>query len=98
MSDSLTHAACLAIAQQMRFTTQAYIDGTFRPALSGEVFATVNPATGQVIAEVDGAEMSFVTKEFRRLAPGDAVSFALSPDHLHIFDRASGRSLLNKDA
>lgn len=52
MSDSLTHADCLAISQRMRFPTQAYIDGTFRPAISGEVFATVNPATGQVIAEV----------------------------------------------
>ncbi|HAX22009.1 MAG TPA: aldehyde dehydrogenase [Hydrogenophaga sp.] len=52
MSDSLTHANCTAIAAQLRFPTQAYIDGRFRPALSGEVFDTVNPATGEAFAQV----------------------------------------------
>ena len=64
-------------------------------AITGRVVLIENMgAEGQVIAEVDGAEMSFVTREFRNLSPGEPVSFALSPDHLHIFDRASGRSCL----
>lgn len=32
--------------------TQAFIDGKFTDSLSGETFATSNPATGEVIAEV----------------------------------------------
>jgi gamma-glutamyl-gamma-aminobutyraldehyde dehydrogenase len=51
-TDLPTHADYTAIAKAMSFPTQAYIDGTFCPALSGEIFATLNPATGQVLAEV----------------------------------------------
>ena len=83
----------------LRPARMGLVAGDAPGAIHGRVVLIENMgAEGQVIAEVDGAEMSFVTNEFRRLAPGDAVSFALSPDHLHIFDRASGRSLLNKDA
>ncbi len=32
--------------------TDLFIDGTFAPAESGKRFATVNPATGETIAEV----------------------------------------------
>jgi len=35
-----------------RFRTQAFIDGAFRDAASGETFATENPATGEVLAHV----------------------------------------------
>lgn len=64
-------------------------------AISGHVVLVENMgADGQVIVDVDGTEMSFVTRDFRDLSPGDAVSFSLSPDHLHIFDRATGRSCL----
>lgn len=40
------------------FRTDLYIDGAFVPAADGERFSTVNPATGQVLAEVasGGAE------------------------------------------
>ncbi|HBD89157.1 MAG: sugar ABC transporter ATP-binding protein [Rhodobacteraceae bacterium GWE1_64_9] len=64
-------------------------------AIRGTVVLVENMgAEGQVIAEVDGAEMSFVTRHFRDLSPGDTASFALAPEHLHIFDRATGRSCL----
>lgn len=62
-------------------------------AITGRVVLVENMgAAAQVITEVDGAEMSFVTRRFRDLQPGDAVTFALAPEHLHIFDRSSGRT------
>ncbi len=64
-------------------------------AITGRISLIENMgAEGQIIAEVDGADMSFVSRDFRGLSIGDAVSFALSPSHLHIFDRATGRSCL----
>lgn len=83
MSDSITQADCLAIVQKLRCPTQAYIDGMFRPALSGEVFATVNPASGQVIAEVaacsrddvevavEAARTAFADGRWSKLHPAD---------------------------
>ncbi|WP_420344286.1 ABC transporter ATP-binding protein [Paenirhodobacter sp.] len=68
-------------------------------AITGRVQLIENMGSeGQVIAEVDGRELSLVTKDFRRLSIGDAISFAIAPEHLHVFDRATGRSLLAKDA
>ncbi|PZQ50701.1 MAG: sugar ABC transporter ATP-binding protein [Rhodovulum sulfidophilum] len=64
-------------------------------AITGRVALVENMGSeGQVIAEVDGGEMSFVTRDFRALSPGDTVTFGLAPDHLHVFDRETGRSLL----
>ena len=40
------------IAATLTPPTQAFIDGSFRPALSGKTFASVNPATGEKIAEL----------------------------------------------
>ena len=37
--------------------TDAFIDGTFRPAASGARFATENPATGQQLAEVAAGDI-----------------------------------------
>jgi gamma-glutamyl-gamma-aminobutyraldehyde dehydrogenase len=42
----------MAIAARPTFRTDAFIDGAFRPAASGERFTTENPATGQALAEV----------------------------------------------
>ena len=42
----------VAIEAPSRFRTQAFIDGRFVDAASGETFATENPANGEVIAEV----------------------------------------------
>jgi 4-(gamma-glutamylamino)butanal dehydrogenase len=42
----------MAIAARPTFRTDAFIDGAFQPAASGERFTTENPATGQALAEV----------------------------------------------
>jgi len=39
------------------FRTDAFIDGTFRPAASGARFATENPATGRQLAEVAAGDI-----------------------------------------
>ncbi|MCR8548884.1 ABC transporter ATP-binding protein [Salipiger sp. P9] len=63
-------------------------------ALSGKVVLVENMgAEGQVITEVAGQEISFVTQAFRSLSPGDSVCFAISPDHIHAFDPETGDSL-----
>jgi multiple sugar transport system ATP-binding protein len=49
---------------------------------------------GQVIVDVDGREMSFVTKSFRSLARGQEVAFSIDPNSIHIFSKETGRSLL----
>ncbi len=49
----------------------------------------------QVIVDVDGQEMSFVTKAFRTLEPGQPVSFAIEPARIHVFSKETGRSLRN---
>ena len=52
MGDLLTHDEYKAIAAGLDFPTQAFIDGAFRPAISGKTFETTNPATGAVLARV----------------------------------------------
>lgn len=47
-----------AMAQQLHLETRAFIDGRYVDAASGETFETLNPATGQVLAQIasGGAE------------------------------------------
>lgn len=52
MSDLLTTEEYGAIAQSLRLPQNAFIDGAFRPAIGGQRLATVNPATGQTLAEI----------------------------------------------
>lgn len=40
----------MVIASTPTFRTDAFIDGAFRPARSGERFVTDNPATGKPLA------------------------------------------------
>jgi gamma-glutamyl-gamma-aminobutyraldehyde dehydrogenase len=73
----------LTITALPRFRTQAFIDGAFVDAASGETFATENPGTGEVLAEVQagGAEdvdravaaahRSFEDGRWSRRAPAD---------------------------
>jgi len=42
------------------FRTDAFIDGTFRPAASGARFPTENPATGQQLAEIAAGDIEDV--------------------------------------
>ena len=46
MAALLTAAEYAARAGRLVFPTQAFINGEFVPAVSGETFATTNPATG----------------------------------------------------
>jgi gamma-glutamyl-gamma-aminobutyraldehyde dehydrogenase len=48
----LTHEEYRAMAAEMDFATAAFVDGGYRPALSGETFETLNPATGDKLADV----------------------------------------------
>ena len=52
MSDLLTADEYRAIAAGLNFPTQAFVDGSFRPAKSGKTFDSVNPATGDALAKV----------------------------------------------
>ncbi len=52
MSDLLTRAEYAAIAAGLTPPRTAFIDGGFRATCSGATFATVNPATGETLAEV----------------------------------------------
>ncbi len=52
MGDLLTHQEYVALAAKLQFPTQAFIDGSFRPAISGKTFETTNPATGKTLAKV----------------------------------------------
>jgi gamma-glutamyl-gamma-aminobutyraldehyde dehydrogenase len=73
----------VAIAALPTFRTQAFIDGRFVPASSGETFETENPATGEAITRVaaGGAEdidravaaarRAFEDGRWSKLAPAD---------------------------
>jgi gamma-glutamyl-gamma-aminobutyraldehyde dehydrogenase len=52
MSDLLTRDEYAAIAAKLDLPSQAFIDGAYRPAQSGSTFETVNPVTGETLAEV----------------------------------------------
>ena len=68
MNDLLTTEEYKAIAAGLTFPTQAFIDGHFRPALSGKTFDTVNPATGAVLAKVaacDAADVDLAVAKAR---------------------------------
>jgi gamma-glutamyl-gamma-aminobutyraldehyde dehydrogenase len=54
MSDLLTHAEYIAIADQMDFPATPFIDGKYRKGL-GPVMPTINPATGETIAKISTA-------------------------------------------
>ena len=51
-AELLTAAQYAALAESIALPTQAFVDGAFRPALSGRTFETTNPATGQVLAQI----------------------------------------------
>lgn len=52
MSDLLTIQEYKAIAAGLDLPQNAFIDGSFRPAISGRTFQSVNPATGAPLAEI----------------------------------------------
>ena len=52
MSDLLTHEEYIALAKNLNFPDTSFIDGSFRTVKSGKTFPTLNPATGETLAEV----------------------------------------------
>ncbi|MFK4870546.1 aldehyde dehydrogenase [Novosphingobium sp. ZW T3_23] len=83
MPDLLTRAEYAALAEGLTLPTQAFIDGTFRPALSGRTFETTNPATGASLTQIaacDGSDVdlavaaaraAFEDGRWRLLSPGE---------------------------
>lgn len=62
-------------------------------AIRGTVVLVENMGSeGQVITDVGGSEISFVTQEFRGLKAGDVVYFNIRPEHIHVFDTTTGQS------
>ncbi|MGO7637456.1 aldehyde dehydrogenase [Rhizobium leguminosarum] len=60
MHEPLTAAEYKAIAASLQLATNAFIDGAFRPANSGNTFKTTNPATGDLLAEIAACDASDV--------------------------------------
>jgi len=84
-------------AAELVLPTDLYIDGAFRPAASGERFATVNPATEEVLAEVaagDAADIDAAVSAARHAFASGAWSRS-APGHrravlLRLADRIGG--------
>ncbi|MCJ8207932.1 aldehyde dehydrogenase [Pseudomonas sp. RGM2987] len=89
MRDLLTAAEYAAIAKSMTFASNAFINGSFKPAISGNTFTTINPATGEVLAEVAAcnaddvnlavskAREAFEDGRWRSLPPGERKAVLL---------------------
>ncbi|MEM9605208.1 MAG: aldehyde dehydrogenase [Pseudomonadota bacterium] len=58
----LSHSDWTARAASLRVRHQAFIDGQFTDAVSGECFACVNPATGAVLTEVAACDTADVDR------------------------------------
>lgn len=83
MSDLLSAEEYKALAQSMEIGGNAFIGGSSRPAVSGETFASTNPATGDTLAQVAAcgkddvdlavrkAREAFADGRWRRLAPAE---------------------------
>src|SRR5204863_2691634 len=79
----------VAIATRPTYRTQAFIDGRFRDAASGETLVTENPATGQELARiaaggavdidaaVKAARRVFEAGTWSRMAPADRKKILL---------------------
>lgn len=64
----LTQDEYKSIAAGLTLPGGAFIDGAFRPAISGETFPTVNPATGDKLADVaacGAADVDFAVEKAR---------------------------------
>jgi gamma-glutamyl-gamma-aminobutyraldehyde dehydrogenase len=89
MSDLLTAAEYAAIAKSITFPSNAFINGAFKPAISGATLDTVNPATGESLgkiaacsaADVDyavsKAREAFEEGRWRLISPGERKAVLL---------------------
>ena len=66
---TLTYSGRIQIhRRQSDLPTGAFIDGGFRPAISGKTFDTVNPATGEKLADIaacGAADVDFAVEKAR---------------------------------
>ncbi|SMX29038.1 Aldehyde dehydrogenase PuuC [Pelagimonas phthalicica] len=68
MSDLLTTQEYKSIAAGLSLPHQAFIDGSFRSAISGKTFATTNPATGADLTQIaacDAADVDVAVEKAR---------------------------------
>ncbi|MGB1249676.1 MAG: aldehyde dehydrogenase [Candidatus Promineifilaceae bacterium] len=68
MSNLLTHEEYKAIAADLFLPAANFIDGSFRPAQSGNTMATVNPATGKTLGQIpasDSADVDLAVQKAR---------------------------------
>ncbi|NBC95864.1 MAG: aldehyde dehydrogenase family protein, partial [Deinococcus-Thermus bacterium] len=81
MAELLTLDDYRALARDLILPTGAFIDGGYRPAVSGDTFETVNPATGETLARIAacGAADVDVAVEKAREAFDDGRWSALAP-------------------
>lgn len=83
MAELLTRQEYGALAASVSPASTAYIDGSFRPAASRVTIPSINPATGETIAEISAcdpedvdlavnrARSAFEDGRWRQLSPGD---------------------------
>ncbi len=65
-----TAAQWQALSEEIRFRSEAWIDGAFHPAVSGETFPAINPATEQELAQVascDSADVDLAVHAARKV-------------------------------
>lgn len=79
----LTKAAATALAAKLPMRNQAFIDGDYCPAISGDTFSTLNPATGEHLADVAHCGIDDVDKAVRaaRRAFDDGAWSRAAPEH-----------------
>ena len=101
--DQITYADWKTRAEALQYSALAFIDGRSVPAVSGETFDTVNPATGKVLTKVaacgvedvnravSAARAAFESGSWSRAAPDHRkrVMLRLAENiRTHIFDLA----------
>jgi gamma-glutamyl-gamma-aminobutyraldehyde dehydrogenase len=90
----------MVVSARPTFRTDAFIDGAFRPALSGERFVTENPATGQPLAEVasgDAADVDLAVRAARRAFDDGRWSRLAPTDRKEVLLRFAGLLEANAD-
>ncbi|WP_050604388.1 aldehyde dehydrogenase [Ruegeria sp. 6PALISEP08] len=66
--DLLTQDEYKSIATGLDLPTGAFIDGSFRPAISGKTFTTINPASGEKLTDIaacDTSDVDFAVEKAR---------------------------------
>jgi len=77
MPDLLTHEEYQAIAANVSFPVNAFINGKFQKPISGRRMKSINPATGETLAEVaacNGKDVDFAVEKAREAFDSGAWS------------------------